>query len=124
MNPLSHEEFIELGVSIPSDTLVKWASGQLAATEGKEARLGTRGVNEVTLGAIRDLTALVERRGRELGEPQDLPPQAVALAQRLREEAMSYWREAKQMAKVEFGTRPDLLAKFRAGVQTGLLLAN
>jgi hypothetical protein len=124
MNPLSHEEFIELGVSIPSDTLVQWASGQLAATKGKETRLEARGMNEVNLGAIRDLAALVERRGKELGETQDLPPEAVARAQRLREEALGYWREAKLIAKVEFGTRPDLLSKFRTGVQTGLLLAN
>lgn len=124
MNPLSREDFIELGVSIPSDRLVEWASGQLAATEGKETRLETRGLNQVTLGALRDLTALVQKRGKELGEPQDLPPQAVARTQRLREEALAYWREAKLMAKVEFGTRPDLLAKFRTGVQTGLLLVN
>jgi len=124
MNPLSREDFIELGVSIPSDRLVEWASGQLAATEGKETRLETRGLNQGALGAIRDLTALVEKHGKELGEPQDLPPQAVARAQRLREEALAYWREAKLMARVEFGTHPDLLAKFRTGVQTGLLLGN
>lgn len=124
MNPLSNEEFIELGVSIPSDTLVKWASGQLAATKGKETRLEARGMNEVSLAAIRDLAAIVERRGKELGETQELPPASVARAQRLREEALGYWREAKLMAKVEFGTRPDLMAKFRTGVQTGLLLVN
>jgi hypothetical protein len=124
MNPLSREDFIELGISIPSKTLVAWAKAQLAAAKGKESRLETRGMNGDGLGAIRDLAELVEKRGKELGDPGDLPPKAVALAQRLREEALGYWQEAKMMAKVEFGTRPDLLAKFRGGVQTGLLLAN
>ena len=124
MNPLSREDFIELGVSIPSDTLVAWAKAQLTATRGRESRLETRGMNQASLGAIRDLVELVEKRGKELSDLRDLPPQAVALAQNLRAEALGYWREAKQMAKVEFGTRPNLLAKFRTGVQTGLLLAN
>jgi len=122
MSSLSREEFIELGASIPADTLVEWASGQLAATKGKESRLLTRGVNAATLAAILDLTAIVEKRRKELGESQEFPPQAVALAQRIREEAVEYWREAKLLAKVEYGTQPDLLAQFRTGVQTGLLL--
>ena len=122
MSPLSREEFIELGASIPAHILVEWASGQIAATKGKESRLQTRGVNAATLAAIQDLTAIVEKRRKELGESQELPPQAVALAQRIREEAVDYWREAKLMAKIEFGTQPDLLAKFRTGVQTGLLI--
>ncbi len=124
MSRLTRDEFIELGASLPASTLVDWASGQLAATKGRETRLQTRGVNAATLAAIQDLTVTVEKRGKELGQPQELPPQAVALAQRIREEAMAFWREAKQIAKVEFGTQPDLLAKFRTGVQTGLLIAN
>ena len=121
MDALSREDFIELGVSIPSDTLVEWATGQLAATKGKEARLEARGVDGLNLGAIRDLAALVEERQKDLS---DAPPTALAPAQRIRDEAMAYWREAKLMAKVEFGTRPDMLARFRTGVQSGLLLAN
>ncbi|HZE97750.1 MAG TPA: hypothetical protein VE981_12045 [Planctomycetota bacterium] len=124
MNPLSREDFIELGVSIPAAALVGWASGQLAATKGKESRLQTRGVNGPTLEAIRDLAAIVEKRAKELGDGDDLPPQAVAVAQHLREEALAFRRTGKLMANAEFGTRPDLLAKFRTGVQTGLLLAN
>jgi hypothetical protein len=124
MNPLSREDYIELGVSIPSEALVGWTRGQLAAVKGKESRLETRGVDAAGLSALRDLAALVEKRAQELGDPGDLPPKTVARAQRVREEALGYWREAQMMAKVEFGTRPDLLAKFRSGVQTGLLLAN
>jgi hypothetical protein len=81
-------------------------------------------VNEAILGALRDLAALVEKRGKELGDSGDLPPKEIARAQRVWEEASDYWREAQMMAKVEFGTCPDLLAKFRTGVRTGLLLAN
>jgi len=124
MNPLSREDYIELGVSIPSDTLVGWTRGQLAATKGRESRLGTRGVDEAGLKGLRDLAALVEKRASQLGDPGDLPPKAVARAQRVREEALGYWREAQMMAKVAFGSHPDLLAKFRTGVRTGLLLAN
>lgn len=122
MSSLSREEFIELGASIPAVSLIEWASGQLAAAKGKESRLLTRGVNASTLAAIQDLTAIVENRRKELGESQDFPPQAVALAQRIREEAVDYWREAQQLAKIEYGTQPDLLAQFRTGVRTGLLL--
>jgi hypothetical protein len=122
MSPLSREEHIELGVSIPSDTLVDWVNGQIAATKGRESRLQTRGVSGATLAAIRDLATLVETRRKELGEAQELPPQPVALAQRIREEAMGYWREAKLMANIEFATQPDVLAKFRTGVRTGMLL--
>lgn len=124
MSRLTRDEFIELGASLPANVLVDWASGQLAATKGRETRLQTRGMNAATLAAIQDLTVMVEKHGKELGQPQELPPQAVALAQRIREEALAFWREAKQIAKVEFGTQPDLLAKFRTGVQTGLLIAN
>lgn len=121
MNALSREDFIELGVSIPSGTLLEWATGQLAAAKGNEARLEARGVNGAGLGAIRDLAARVEKREKDLS---DAPPPSVASARRLRDEALAYWREAKLMAKAEFGTRPDMLARFRPGVQTGLLLAN
>jgi hypothetical protein len=73
---------------------------------------------------LKDLTATIENRQRELGDPHESPPEAVNLAQRVREEAVEYWREAKQIAELEFGADPDLLAKFRTGVQTGLLIAN
>src|SRR6185295_9831565 len=108
----------------PSDSLTEWVTGQLAATKGKESRLQARGMTDAGLATIRDLRASVDKSGKEVGETAALPPQAVALAQRIREEASAYWREAKQMAKAEFGTQPDLLAKFRTGVQTGLLIAN
>jgi hypothetical protein len=81
-------------------------------------------MTEAGLETIRDLRAMVDKRSKESEETSSLPPQAVALAQRIREEALAYWREAKLLAKVGFGTQPDLLAKFRTGVQTGLLIAN
>jgi hypothetical protein len=123
MSPLSREDLIELGVSFPTRSLTDWSSGQLAATKGRETRLETRGMSAAHLSGIRDLVAIVEKRQHELGESHELPPQVVALAQRLRQEALAYWREAKQMAKVEFAAQPDLLARFRPGVRTGLLIA-
>jgi hypothetical protein len=124
MSHLGREEFIELGVSVSTASLTEWASAQLTATKGRETRLQTRGLNAAYLSGVKDLIAVVESRQKELGASQELPPQAAALAQRIREEALGYWREAKQIAKVEFGTDPDRLARFRTGVQTGLLISN
>jgi hypothetical protein len=124
MNQLSREDFIELGVSIPMGSLIGWASGQLAATKGRETRLQARGVNAAYLTGVKDLVGILENRQKELGGSPESPLPSVALAQRIREEAVEYWREAKQMAVVQFGTSPDLLAKFRPGVRTGHLIAN
>ena len=122
MSHLTREDFIELGVSIPTDSLTKWASGQLKATKGRETRLQTRGMSAAYLSGVKDLVAVIEKREQELGKTQELPPEAVALAQRIREEALNYWREGKQIANVGFGTQPELLAKFRTGVRTGMLI--
>lgn len=124
MSALNREEFIELGVSIPTSFVTEWASGQVAATKGRESRLEMRGMNAAYLSGIRDLADLVVKRQRELGQPSDLPPESAALAERIRAEAMGYWREAKRLARVAFASQPDVLAKFRTGVQTGLLIHN
>ena len=124
MSGLNRDEFIELGVSIPTTFVTEWASGQIEATKGRESRLEIRGVNAAYLSGIKDLTDLVGKRQRELGERHELPPEAVALAERIRAEAMGYWRESKRLAAVAFATQPDVLAKFRTGVNTGLLIQN
>jgi hypothetical protein len=59
-----------------------------------------------------------------LAPDKRLPPAEVVDAQRIREEAFAYWQEAKQIVKVEFGSNPDMLVKFRLGVRTGRLIAN
>jgi hypothetical protein len=124
MSSLSRDDYIELGISIRSDRLVPWANRQVGAARGHEARLKSRGVDAAFLASIQDVMAAIEKAGKELGEASDLPPEAAALAVLLREEASSFWREAKLIAKAAFGTDPDVLARFRTGVQTGLLLAN
>jgi hypothetical protein len=53
-----------------------------------------------------------------------MPPPEVAQAQRIREEAFAYWQEAKQIVKVEFGSNPDIQAKFHLGVRSGRLIAH
>jgi hypothetical protein len=97
---------------------------QLTATRGRESRLELRGVSAADLTELRRLLDTVERGHGELGDAQTLPPPEGALAERLRVEALGYWREAKWMARIAFSADPDLLAKFRTGVQTGLLLGN
>ena len=122
MNDLSREDLIELGVSTPISVLIKWAAGQISATKGRESRLGLRGMNADALSDIRDLAVRVESRFRELGQSHDLPPEQAALAERLRADAIDYWREAKRVVAVAFATEPDTLATFRTGVRTGLLI--
>jgi hypothetical protein len=124
MSPLLRADLVELGLSVPTSYLTKWASDQVSATQGRESRLEQRGINAPYLSQLRDLIGVVEKRRQELGDSQELPPQAGALAERIRLEALSYWREAKQIAQVAFATEPDTLAKFRTGVQTGLLILN
>jgi hypothetical protein len=120
MSDLTRLDFIELGVGVPTDTLVEWASGQLAATKGREGRLHSRGLSATHLAKLSSLIGAVGKPGssRDPALPQ------TALVQRLRAEALGFWREAQQIAKAEFGTKPDVLAKFRRGVLTGLLLDN
>lgn len=124
MSVLNREEFIELGLSIPTAFVTEWASGQVSATKGRESRLEMRGVNGAYLSGIRDLADLVGKRQREMGASNELPPAPAALAERVRAEAMGYWRECKRLARIAFESQPDVLAKFRTGVHTGLLIQN
>lgn len=124
MSDLSREDCIELGVSTPTLPLIEWAGNQVSATQGHETRLQIRGVSASNLSDIRDLRVVIEGRHRELGESHQLPPAPVAMAERIRAEAIGYWREAKRLAGVAFAAQPDILAKFRTGVTTGLLITN
>jgi hypothetical protein len=124
MSVLSREECIELGVSTPTSVLIEWAGKQISATQGRESRLALRGVSVAALSDIRELTVVIEGRHRELGDSHQLPPEPAALAERLRADAIGWWREAKRLVAVAFASQPDVLAKFRTGVQTGLLIAN
>ena len=124
MSVLSREECIELGVSTPTSTLIEWAGRQISATTGHESRLQLRGMSAAGLSDIRELTLSIEGRQQDLGASCQLPPEPAALAERLRSDAIGYWREAKRLVAVAFAAEPDVLAKFRTGVQTGLLIAN
>lgn len=124
MGTLSREEFIELGVAIPTALVTEWATGRLAAAKGRESRLELRGLTAASFSGRRDLIDRIERRQRELGESQALPPEAAAMAERTRAEAVGYWRKAKRLASTAFATQPDVLAEFRVGVKTGLLILN
>lgn len=124
MSPLTRDEFIELGISVRTDRLIKWARRQLSAAGEGQARLKSRGVDAAYLARIEDLIGTIENAPKNGGEGQDLPPEAAALAELVRDEAAAFWREAKLIAKAEFGTSPDDMAKFRTGVQTGRLLPN
>jgi len=124
MSGLNKQDFIELGLSIPTAFVAEWASRQLAVTRGRESRLELRGMSAAYLLGIRDLVDVVERREREVGERHELAPEAAVLAERIRKEAAEFWSEAKRWAAIAFAAEPDVLAKFRTGVRTGFLLAN
>jgi hypothetical protein len=124
MSPLSREECIELGVSVPTGPLTAWAAAQLAAAEGRKERLAHRGIQSSYLEEIRVLLGKIAGAQSALGREAALPPAEVIDSQRIREEAFAYWQEAKQIVKVEFGSNPDMLVKFRLGVRTGRLIAN
>lgn len=123
MSALSREELIELGVSVSTEVLLRWSSKQLAATKGRETRLNSRGWGPAFLTAARDLHVTVEQQARQ-EDSSRATPQVVVVAQRIFEEASEYRREALQIVQVEFGTSPDVLARFRVGVRSGLLLGN
>jgi hypothetical protein len=124
MSTLSREECIELGVSIPNAPLIDWAEGQLAAARAREARLEHRGIHAPYLKEIQTLVKTITAAQAGLARTSAVPPAEVVDAQRIREEAFAYWQEAKQIVKVEFGSNPDMLVKFRLGVRTGRLIAN
>jgi len=124
MSPLCREEYIKLGVSVPSAVLTGWAIDQLAAAKCRERRLEHRGIHPPYLMEIQDLIGTITEAQAALGQEHANPPAAVVDTQRLREEAFAYWQEAKQIVKVEFGSNPDMLVKFRLGVRTGRLIAN
>ena len=124
MSQMSREECIELGVSVPTAPLIGWAIDQLAAARGRELRLEHRGIHPPYLTEIQGLVGTIREAQAALGRDHANPPPAVVDAQRIREEAFAYWQEAKQIVKVEFGSNPDMLVKFRLGVRTGRLIAN
>jgi hypothetical protein len=124
MGQLTRRECIELGVSVPTGPLTAWAIDQLAAAGGREKRLEHRGIHSPYLEEIQALIGTITEAQPAQGRENAMPPAEVIDAQRIREEAFAYWQEAKQIVKVEFGSNPDMLVKFRLGVRTGRLIAN
>jgi len=123
MSQLTREQCIEVGLSVPPGPLIGWATEQLAATKGREQRLEKRGLSAPYLKEVKTLIGKVaELHGGLVKKKVSLPPEA-AQAQRVRDEALAYWQEAKQIFKIEFGTCPDIQVKCRPGVRTGRLLA-
>ena len=91
MSTLSREGCIELGVSIPTAPLTDWASDQLAAARGREARLEHQGIHSPYLEEIQLLIRRITATQATLARVKALPPAEVVDAQRIREEAFAYW---------------------------------
>jgi hypothetical protein len=124
MSPLSREELMELGLSVPAVPLVLWATVQVSAARARQMRLAGRGLTAPFLKEIKILVGRVAELETTLGKERASPPSEVVQSQRIREEASAYCQEAKQIMKIEFGTCPELQVKSRLGVRTGRLLAN
>ena len=123
MSQLSREECIELGASVSTAPLTGWAADQLAAARGREGRLERRGIHSPYLQEIQTLIETITETQFKLGLETAVPPPQVMDAQRIREEAFACWQEAKELLKVEFGSNPEVLVKFRMGVRTDRLIA-
>lgn len=124
MTMLTRDDLIETGFSLPARPLIAWVRVQLDAVRGKERRLEARGMDATALAGLHELLAHVARRQQEMGDGYETPTPAVSRVQDVREEASAFWRELKLMAWVEFGTQPEVLARFRTGVRSGLLVSN
>lgn len=116
---LSRSEFIGLGAEFPTQALIEWA-GVLSKLGARHAgRLVKRGATPAYLGEIdrlADSVAKLETQ-QEIGKKDS--PAATRGVEEIRAEAVDWWREARESAKVEFGTDPDQLSRFRTGVRVG-----
>lgn len=124
MNPLTREELVEMGMSIQPGSLLRWAERLLTAARRHEVRLRSRGVDAARLSGIEDLIRKVRSEWTESGYKDEAPAQFAVRHHGLREDALAYKKEVTLMAKVAFGSQPDVLSTFRPGVPTGHLLAN
>ncbi len=124
MDSLSRGAYIELGISIPTVPLTRWAVHQRAAARGREERLEHLGIHSPYLTELESLIEKVREQQSILGREKSMPPAEIVEAQRIREEAFATWQEAKHIVKVEFGSTPEMPVKFRLGVRTELLIAH
>lgn len=124
MSLLSREECIELGVSVPTTSLIGWASEQLAAGKARSERLERRGIHGAFLQTLKGTIDKVAEIQGTLGKDRSALPTELLQAQRVREDAFAYWQEVQQIVKVEFATRPEIQAKFQMGIRTGHLISN
>lgn len=123
MSRLSRGEYIELGVSLPTAPLARWAADQLAAARGREGRLERRGIHSPYLEEIETLIGTITDGESTRGCEEAMSPAEVVDARRIREEAFAFWQAAKRIVNVEFGSKTDMLTKFRLGVRTAQMIA-
>jgi hypothetical protein len=124
MSQVTREECIELGLSLPTAPLTGWANEQLIVAKGRAERLKRRGITAPYLKEIKNLIDAIGDLQIALGKEKVALLPEVTQAQRVREEGLAYWQEAKQILKIEFGNRPEIQAKCRLGVRTGRLIGN
>ncbi len=119
--PLSREETMVLGGKIASQTLTEWSGAMHAIAAKKEnaPRLTKRGVAPAFLEEILKLTTSVPKleTTQEVGKKDG--PVSTESVERIMDDGFDWRREVLESVKVEFGTDPDRMARFRTGVHVG-----
>lgn len=116
---LSREELIDLGQSVPTELLAEWVGAQRAVARRAAERLEARGVRKPFLAEIDTLLRTVEKLEGEQERGKKILPEATDRLETIRDAALDWYREVRDVAKVEFGADPHVLARFRTGVRIG-----
>lgn len=119
---IARNEAIANGHRFRSELLITWAK-QLAKSARKDLKfLSTRGVKEEMLREFERLTKTVEELEIKQEREKKVSKSATVATYEAFEEAHRWWREGKQMIKIEFGDYPDRTAEFRTGTRVGYSL--
>jgi hypothetical protein len=116
---LSRSEAIHLGSRLSSGHLTKWARAVCARARADFDRLKSRGVSKDFLKTTESICADVDEIEAKLEIAREAIPNATAELEKTHENALAWRKQAIMMAQVEFGTDPEMLARFRVGVSVG-----
>lgn len=116
---LSRSEAIHMGSRLSSENLTKWARTICARARVDFERLKKRGVSEDFLKTTEAICAEVDELEAKIKIAKEAVPDAAAELEKAHENALAWRKQAMMMAQVEFGTDPEMLARFRVGVNVG-----
>jgi hypothetical protein len=119
---LSRQEAIVVGRKLNSELLQTWAR-QLAKAARKDfAAISRRGLTQPMLQQFETLAETVARLETAQEAQKKLGQLATSASYQALEKGLDWWREGRQMAKIEFSNDQDRMAQFRTGVRVGMSL--